>query len=72
MHDPYTVAYLIDPSLFSGRLINVEIETGSELTLGMTVADWWGVTDRPKNALFIGDIDAEGFYALLAERLARL
>ena len=72
LHDPCTVAYLIDPSLFTGRLINVEIETGSELTLGMTVADWWGVTDRPKNALFIGDIDAEGFYALLAERLARL
>jgi purine nucleosidase len=72
LHDPCTIAYLIDPSLFSGRLINVEIETGSELTLGMTVADWWGVTDRPKNALFIGDIDAEGFYALLAERLARL
>lgn len=72
LHDPCTIAYLIDPSLFTGRLINVEIETGSELTLGMTVADWWGVTDRPKNALFIGDIDAEGFYALLAERLARL
>ncbi|WP_322888844.1 MULTISPECIES: nucleoside hydrolase [unclassified Yoonia] len=72
LHDPCTVAYLIDPSLFTGRLINVEIETGSELTLGMTVADWWGITDRPKNALFIGDIDAEGFYALLAERLARL
>jgi len=48
LHDPCTIAYLIDPSLFSGRLINVEIETGSELTLGMTVADWWGVTDRPK------------------------
>ncbi|WP_019953820.1 nucleoside hydrolase [Yoonia vestfoldensis] len=72
LHDPCTVAYLIDPSLFTGRLINVEIETESELTLGMTVADWWGITDRPKNALFIGDIDAEGFYALLAERLARL
>jgi purine nucleosidase len=72
LHDPCTVAYLIDPSLFSGRLINVEIETGSDLTLGMTVADWWGVTDRPKNALFIGDIDVERFYALLAERLARL
>ncbi|MBQ2263447.1 MAG: nucleoside hydrolase [Loktanella sp.] len=72
LHDPCTVAYLIDPSLFTGRLINVEIETGSELTLGMTVADWWGITDRPKNALFIGDIDAERFYKLLAERLARL
>ena len=72
LHDPCTIAYLIDPSLFTGRLINVEIETGSELTLGMTVADWWGITDRPKNALFIGDIDAERFYALLAERLALL
>ncbi|MFU8823149.1 nucleoside hydrolase [Yoonia sp.] len=72
LHDPCTIAYLIQPQLFSGRQINVEIETSSELTLGMTVADWWGITDRPKNALFIGDLDAEGFYALLAERLARL
>ena len=40
--------------------------------MGMTVADWWGVTDRAANALFIGDIDADGFFALLTERLARL
>ena len=72
LHDPCTVAYLINPELFSGRHINVEIETNSDLTLGMTVADWWGVTDRPANATFIKDIDAEGFYALLATRLARL
>ncbi|WP_322892626.1 MULTISPECIES: nucleoside hydrolase [unclassified Yoonia] len=72
LHDPCTVAYLIDPSLFTGRQINVEIETTSDLTLGMTVADWWGITDRPKNALFIGDLDAAGFYALLADRLAKL
>ena len=58
--------------MFSGRHVNVEIETVSELTRGMTVADWWGVTDRPKNATFIGDIDAEAFFALLTERLARL
>lgn len=72
LHDPCTIAYLIDPTLFTGRHINVEIETESELTLGMTVADWWRVTDRTPNALFIGDLDAEGFYALLADRLARL
>jgi len=72
LHDPCTVAYLINPELFSGRHINVEIETHSDLTLGMTVADWWGVTDRPANATFIKDIDAEGFYTLLATRLARL
>ena len=72
LHDPCVIAYLIKPELFSGRHINVEIETGSELTLGMTVADWWGVTKRPANAQFIGDVDADGFYALLTERIGRL
>ncbi len=71
LHDPCTVAYLIKPELFQGRHINVEIETSSELTRGMTVADWWRVTDRPANATFMKDIDATGFYDLLAERLAR-
>ena len=72
LHDPCVIAWLIRPGLFSGREINVEIETQSELTLGMTVADWWRVTDRKPNALFIGDVDRDGFYALLSERLARL
>jgi purine nucleosidase len=72
LHDPCTVAYLINPDLFSGRHINVEIETGSELTLGMTVADWWRVSGREPNAYFVGDINADGFFDLLTERLARL
>jgi purine nucleosidase len=72
LHDPNVIAYLIKPELYAGRLCNVEIETKSELTKGMTVADWWGVTDRRKNATFIRDVDADGFYALLTERLARL
>ena len=72
LHDPCVTAYLINPDLFTGRHINVEIETQSELTMGMTVADWWRVTDRAPNATFMGDIDADGFFALLTERLARL
>ncbi len=72
LHDPNVIAYLIRPELYSGRLCNVEIETQSALTKGMTVADWWGVTDRQKNATFMRDVDADGFYALLTERLARL
>ncbi|MCI5097797.1 MAG: nucleoside hydrolase [Rhodobacteraceae bacterium] len=72
LHDPCVTAYLLQPELFEGRHINVEIETASELTLGMTVADWWRVTDRPANALFIGSVDADGFFDLLTERLARL
>ncbi len=72
LHDPCVTAYLIRPELFSGRHVNVEIETKSELTLGMTVADWWRVSGRPANAMFMGDLDADGFFDLLTERLARL
>ena len=72
LHDPCVTAYLLKPDLFTGRHINVEIEVQSELTMGMTVADWWGVTGRSPNATFMGDIDADGFFALLTEKLARL
>jgi purine nucleosidase len=72
LHDPCVIAYLIQPELFSGRRCNVEIETGSELTLGMSVVDWWGVTDRRKNAMVMGEVDHEAFFALLAGRLAHL
>lgn len=72
LHDPCVTAYLIRPELFTGRHINVEIETTSELTMGMTVADWWGVTDREPNALFMGTIDDQGYFDLLTERLGRL
>lgn len=72
LHDPCTIAWLLRPELFSGREINVEIETEGRFTAGMTVTDWWRVSGRAPNALFLGDVDADGFYALLTERLGRL
>ncbi|MFC3629633.1 nucleoside hydrolase [Paracoccus angustae] len=72
LHDPCTIAWLLRPDLFRGREINVEIETEGRFTTGMTVADWWRVTGRPANALFIRHVDRDGFFALLTERLARL
>ncbi len=72
LHDPCVIAYLIQPELFKGRHCNVMVEVQSELTMGMTVADWWGVTGRPANALFMGSVDADGFFALLTERLGRM
>ena len=38
----------------------------------MTVADWWRVTERTANAMFMGTIDDTGFFDLLTKRLARL
>jgi purine nucleosidase len=72
LHDPCVIAYLLRPDLFRGRAINVSIETDGKLTTGMTVADYWRVTDRPHNVHFIRSVDAEGFFDLLTERLGRL
>ena len=72
LHDPCTIAWLIRPDLFEGREINVEIETEGKFTTGMSVADWWRVSGRAPNALFIRDLDRDGMFALLTERLALL
>lgn len=72
LHDPCVTAYLLHPELFDGRVANVEIETGSALTRGMTVVDYWGVTDRPKNAFFVRSGDPQAYFDLLVERVARL
>lgn len=72
MHDPTTVVWLLRPELFSGRHVNVEIETASPLTTGMTVIDWWEVTNRQKNACVVRDVDAEGFYDVIFESFRRL
>ncbi|MBI5157218.1 MAG: nucleoside hydrolase [Acidimicrobiia bacterium] len=72
LHDPCVIAHLLRPGLFDGRLINVTIEVESELTMGMTVADWWGMSARPRNARWMRRVDADGFFDLIVERLARL
>ena len=72
LHDPCTIAWLIQPDLFAGRHINVEIETQGAFTTGMTVADWWRVTGRPANALFLRDVDRDGLFTLLGHRITGL
>jgi len=72
LHDPCVIAYLLKPELFQSRHINVVIETASEHTIGMTVADYWGVTGRVKNVQYIRSGNADGFYDLICERLSRL
>jgi purine nucleosidase len=71
LHDPCTIAFLLKPDLFEGKLCNISVETESELTIGNTAVDFWHVTDRPKNATWIHAVDADGFYDLLTERLSR-
>jgi purine nucleosidase len=72
LHGPCVPAYMMKPELFESRLINVTVETGSELTLGMTVADWWQITDRPRNVTYVRSGDPVGYYDLMVETISRL
>jgi purine nucleosidase len=72
LHDPCVIAWLLQPELFRGKQVHLDVETDSPLTLGRTVADWWGVTGASPNAMVMEAADADGFYALLMDRLSRL
>jgi len=72
LHDPCVIAYLLWPELFHGKPCHVAIETGSELTQGQSVVDWWGVTGKPPNATVIDRVDAEGLFERMTAAIARL
>jgi len=71
LHDPCTVACLLEPGLFTDKLVNVSVETESPLTRGHTAVDFWRVTNRPHNTRWVYAVDADGFFELLTARLAR-
>ncbi|PVZ70497.1 pyrimidine-specific ribonucleoside hydrolase RihA [Pelagibaculum spongiae] len=69
LHDPCTIAWLLKPELFQSVDCHVAIETSSELTVGMTVADRYQLTDKPANCTLVTDIDRQGFVDLIVESL---
>ena len=72
LHDPCVIAYLLDPSIFSGKLVNVIVEEDSELTRGETVVDWLGVTNRKPNCFVMDKADDKKFFQLLKNKFATL
>ena len=71
LHDPMTAASLIAPELFGVQPMRVDIDTTEGPSAGRTVCDVWKVTGQPPNADVALKVDADGFFALLVERLAR-
>ncbi len=72
IHDAVAVAHVVKPGLLATHHCNVEIELESELCRGRTVVDRWSRTGRPPNAHVGIDLDAEGFFDLLVERISLL
>lgn len=71
LHDPCTIAYLLKPEIFKLRACNVRVETESALTMGHTAVDFWGVTSEPKNVQWAYKAQADMFFDLLIDHLAR-
>ncbi len=72
IHDAVAVGHVIRPGLVTTIESNVEIEVESDLCRGRTVVDRWKRTGRPSNARVGTDMDVEGFFDLLVERIGRL
>ncbi len=72
IHDAVVVASMIRPGLVMTIARNVEVELDSDLCRGRTVVDRWQRTDRPANAQVGIDLDTDGFFDLLVERIGRL
>lgn len=72
LHDPCVIACLFQPALFGLQEMRVAVETANTPALGRTMAleDGEGVGAFPVNVAM--NIDADGFFELLIERLARL
>ena len=69
IHDACAVAFLLRPELFKTGTYSVEVEANEGLAYGRTVCDLWHVTGKPPNCEVGLEIDAEGFYDLLVERI---
>jgi purine nucleosidase len=68
MHDPCVIAYCIDPTIFSGTLQSVRVDTTHEETIGNTFVDDEGIA----NATVITGVDAERFFDLVVQRIGSL
>jgi len=67
LHDPLTIAYLIDPSVVKTRLMNVQIDIKSEQSYGRTNCDIFGMSEGPKNSSVCLEVDIEKYWRIVEE-----
>jgi purine nucleosidase len=72
LNDPCVIAYLLDRKLLQGTQVNIEVETESALTKGMTVVDVTGITGRARNALWLDQADVAGVRRAVLACMRRL
>ncbi|TQL68184.1 purine nucleosidase/pyrimidine-specific ribonucleoside hydrolase [Nocardioides albertanoniae] len=71
VHDPCTIAALIDPTLISWHRSFVAVETAGRWTRGATVVDLHGRLDQPPNAQVAISLDVDAYWDLVLAALDR-
>lgn len=70
LHDPCVIAWLLAPHLFQARPCDLQVETGAALTLGHTAVEFRLQDPARATVQWVTRADADGVFALIAERLA--
>ena len=70
-HDPCTILYLLAPEYFTAVPVNLQVETGSELTMGHTAVEFRLADPAAATCQWVTAVDHEAVFALLLEILAR-
>lgn len=69
LHDPCTIAYLINPDIFEFDEFYAQVETKGELTYGETVVDYWHL--EAPNSKWALKVDREKFIEILFDNLKK-
>lgn len=71
LHDPVTIAYLINPELLDIKYLNCEIDISHGSSYGRTNCDIFDYLEKEKNTHVAMDIDAELFWNIVEDSLKR-
>jgi len=74
LHDPMTVAYVVDPTLLEVREYPVDVETEGTIARGQTIADrrpWPEAVKFKKRAKVATSVDGRRFLDTFEERAIR-
>ena len=69
LHDPITIAYLIDPTVLITKPMNVTVDTSSSQSYGRTNCDFFGYMKKEPNVNVGIDIDVEKFWDIVEDGL---
>jgi len=72
VHDPCTLAYLIDPTIVETVKVPLDVELNGSLTTGMTVADFRAPAPEDCHTKVATRLDAPQFWGLVVDAIDRI